>query len=94
MEEGSCEGGVAVNALSRSFKLSFAMLKCVYSAMTISVYRSRALFQCILLGFWGVGGVWRAGSVLATLTLLGYWILMVLELLGGKFISPIMLLET
>ena len=48
--EGSCEGGVAVKALSSILRLSFAMLKCVYSPMTISVYRSRAVLQYLLLG--------------------------------------------
>ena len=58
--------------------------------MYSSVYRSRALFQWLELGFCGVGGgVWREWSVLVARMRFGCWILVVVELGGGKFISPI-----
>ena len=42
---GELGGGVAVQPRSSILRLSFAMLKWVYSPVTISVYLSRALFQ-------------------------------------------------
>ena len=50
------EGGIEVKIRESVERVSFAMLKCVYSPVTISVYLSKALSQCLLLGFWGVGG--------------------------------------
>ena len=94
MEEGKSEGGEEVQARERIFKFSFAMLKCVYSPVYISVYLSSAIFQYLLLGFCGVGGGWILGSTLLALILFGCCILMVLELVGGKFISPITFAET
>ena len=66
----------------------------MYSPVYISVYLSKAVFQYLLLGFWGVGGGLMLGSVFWTLILFGCWIFIVLELAGGKFISPITWLVT
>ena len=52
-------------------RVSLAISKWVYSPVTISVYLSRALFQWLLLGFCGVGGVMMVGSVLVTRIRLG-----------------------
>ena len=60
------EGGIEVKIRESVERVSFAMLKCVNSPVTISVYLSKALSQCLLLGFWGVGGVMMVGSVLVT----------------------------
>ena len=60
------EGGTEVKTLESIERVSFAMLKCVYSPVTISVYLSNALFQYLLLGFCGVGGVMMVGSVFVT----------------------------
>ena len=60
------EGGTEVKTRERIERVSFAMLKCVYSPVTISVYLSKALFQYLLFGFCGVGGVMMVGSVFVT----------------------------
>ena len=65
------EGGIEVKMRESVERVSLAMLKCVYSPVTISVYLSKALSQCLLLGFWGVGGVMMVGSVLVTRILFG-----------------------
>ena len=76
------EGGTEVKTLERIERVSFAMLKCVYSPVTISVYLSSALFQYLLLGFCGVGGVMMVGSVFVTRIRLGLSIGILGVLLG------------